>query len=154
MQVDPTAFTAHTEHTPRPTGDPDYVPWWAKGEYARKGGTKYSTESGVIIEAGFATGRVPMHLRRDPVLAPPPIPVSARETPRKVPATPAKPFHELDPAARLLATYRTREARLSLCGQYGVDPALYTSAPNPGVAAMRLANALRRILREAPEGTR
>lgn len=154
MKGAPVDFAPLTQHTPRPAGDPDYVPWWAKGEYAKKNGTKYSTESGVIIEAGFATGRVPMHLRRDPVPAPPPIPANARETPRKAPVTPVKPFHELDTAARLLATYRTRDARLSLCGQYGVDPALYTSAPNPGVAAMRLANALRRILREAPEGTR
>jgi hypothetical protein len=145
-------FAPLAEHSPRPAGDPDYVPWWAKGEYAKKNGTKYSTESGVIIESGWATGRVPMHLRRDPVPAPLPTPASATQAPRKVSATPAKRFHELDTTARLLATYRTREARLALCGQYGVDPKIYTTAPNPGVAAMRLANALRRQLREAPEG--
>jgi hypothetical protein len=139
-----------TEHSPRPSGDPEYVPWWAKGEYARKNGTKYTTESGVTIVAGVATGRVPTHLRRDPVLVPQPTRPSATETPRKAPATPARPARSPDAVAQLLATHRTRDARLALCTLHGVDPAIFTGAPNPGVAAMRLANALR--VRLQPSG--
>jgi len=134
-------FTPATEHSPRPSGDCNYVPWWAKGEYARKNGTKYTTESGVVLIAGVATGRLPVAPKPAPVLTPQPRVQSATETPRKASATPARPTP--DPVAQLLAVHRTRDARLALCEQYGVNPSIFTGAPNPGVAAMRLANALR-----------
>jgi hypothetical protein len=133
--------TALEEHAPRPAGDPDYVPWWAKGEYAKKNGTKYTTESGVVIESGWATGRVPMHLRREPVPTPQPAPASATETPRR----PARVPREPDAAQRLVAECAGRSERVGLCKQYGIDPAIL-DAPNAGVATMRLLNALRKVL--------
>ena len=60
-------FAPLTEHSPRPVADPNYVPWWAKGEYARANGTKYTTESGVVIVGGKATGRLPVAPRPAPV---------------------------------------------------------------------------------------
>ena len=140
-------FAPLTEHNPRPVGDPDFVPWWAKGEYARKNGTKYTTESGVTIVAGVATGRLPVAPRVAPVPKAQPATTSGTETPRKAPATPPKPVRTPDLVAQLLAVHRTREARLELCAKYGVDPSIFTNAPNPGVAAMRLANALRAKVR-------
>ena len=140
-------FAPLTEHNPRPVGDPDYVPWWAKGEYARKNGTKYTTESGVTIVAGVATGRLPVAPRVAPVPKAQPATTSGTETPRKAPATPPKPVRTPDLVAQLLAVHKSREARLELCAKYGVDPAIFTNAPNPGVAAMRLANALRAKVR-------
>ena len=136
-------FAPLTEHSPRPVADPDYVPWWAKGEYARANGTKYTTESGVVIVGGKATGRLPVAARPAPVPKAQPTTTSGTETPRKAPATPPKPARTPDLVAQLLAVHKTREARLELCAKYGVDPAIFTNAPNPGVAAMRLANALR-----------
>ena len=136
-------FAPLTEHSPRPSGDPDYVPYWAKGEYARANGTKYTTESGVTIVGGRATGRLPVAPRPAPVPRVQPAASNATETPRKASATPSKPTRTPDLVAQLLAVHKTREARLGLCAKYGVDPAIFTNAPNPGVAAMRLANALR-----------
>ena len=138
-------FAPLAEHSPRPVADPDYVPWWARGEYARTNGTKYTTESGVVVIAGVATGRLPVAPRVAPVLAPQPRAASATETPRKASATPPKPARTPDLVTQLLAVHKTREARLGLCAKYGVDPAIFTGAPNPGVASMRLANALRRL---------
>lgn len=134
-------FEPLTEHSPRPVGDPNYVPWWAKGEYAKKNGTKYTTESGVVIEAGWASGRVPMHLRRAPVPVPQPTRPSATETPRKPARTPREP----DRAQQLVAECAGRSERVGLCKQYGIDPAIL-DAPNNGVATMRLLNALRKAL--------
>ena len=136
-------FAPLNEHSPRPVADPDYVPWWAKGEYARANGTKYTTESGVTIVGGKATGRLPVAPRPAPVPKAQPRAASVPETPRKAPATPPKPVRTPDLVAQLLAVHKTREARLELCAKYGVDPTIFTGAPNPGVAAMRLANALR-----------
>lgn len=136
-------FAPLTEHSPRPNGDPDYVPYWAKGEYARANGTKYTTESGVTIVGGRATGRLPVASRPAPVPKVQSAASNATETPRKASATPPKPARTPDLVAQLLAVHKTREARLGLCAKYGVDPAIFTNAPNPGVAAMRLANALR-----------
>jgi len=136
------AFTAHTEHAPRPAGDPDYTPYWARGEFARKNGYSYTTESGYTIRAGEVAEhrepapRAPQTEHREPaprtvqaVRALPPVPKAARA---------------LDAVQSLLIIHKTREERLVLCAKYGVDPAIFTGAPNPGVAAMRLANALRR----------
>jgi hypothetical protein len=131
-----------TEHSPRPVGDPDYVPWWAKGEYARKNGTKYTTESGVTIVAGVATGRLPVAPRVAPVPKAQPATASATETPRKAPKVPREP----DAAQRLVAECPWKSERVGLCKQYGIDPAIL-DAPNNGVATMRLLSALRKVLR-------
>lgn len=137
----PYDFGPLTEHCPRPPGDPDYVPWWAKGEYAHRNGTKYTTESGVVIEAGFASGRVPKHLQREPVSQPHPTPASATETPRKASRVPREP----DAAQRLVAECAGKVERAALCKRHGIDPAIL-DAPNAGVATMRLLNALRKVL--------
>lgn len=134
-------FGPLSEHYPRPPGDPDYVPWWAKGEYAKMNGTKFTTESGVVIEAGYVTGRVPIHLRREPVLTPPPAPASATETPRK----PARVPREPDKAQQLVAECNGGVEKIALCKRYGLDPTIL-DAPNAGVATMRLLNALRKAL--------
>lgn len=123
-------FTAHTEHAPRPAGDPDYVPYWAKGEYARKNGYSYTTESGHTLREGTVVGH------REPT----PRTVQA---PRALPPVP-KAARPLDTVQSLLVIHKDRESRLALCAAWGIDPAIFTGAPNPGVAAMRLANALRR----------
>ena len=123
-------FTAHTEHTPRPSGDPDYVPYWAKGEYARKNGYSFTTESGHTLREGTVVHhREPAPRTVQAVRELPPVPKAARP---------------LDAVQSLLIIHKTREARLALCAAWGIDPAIFTGAPNPGVAAMRLANALRR----------
>ena len=127
------------EHNPRPAGDPDYVPWWAKGEYARKNGTKYTTESGIVVVAGEVQGRVSTTPR---VLVPPPAPASATETPRKPARTPREP----DKAQQLVAECPWKSERAALCKKYGLDPVIL-DAPNAGVATMRLLNALRKVLR-------
>lgn len=144
-----------TEHNPRGTDDPCYVPWWAKGEYAKKNGTKYVTEEGSVIESGRVVveghGRRP---ERPPVSKYPETPESASETPRKAsegyqktPRTlPPTPAAADDLAAELVSTYRTREARVKLCAKYGIDPGIL-DAPNAGIQSMRLRNALRRAIR-------
>ena len=125
-----TDFTAHTEHAPRPSGDPDYVPYWAKGEYARKCGYSYTTESGHTLREGAVVGhREPAPRTVQAVRELPPVPKAARP---------------LDAVQSLLIIHKSRESRLALCTVWGIDPAIFTGAPNPGVAAMRLANALRR----------
>ena len=125
-------FTAHTEHAPRPAGDPDYTPYWARGEFARKGGYSYTTESGYTIRAGgVAEHRVPA-------------PRAPQAEHRALPPVP-KAARPLDAVQSLLIIHKSRESRLALCAAWGIDPAIFTGAPNPGVAAMRLANALRRV---------
>ena len=136
-----TPFTAHTEHAPRPAGDPDYVPYWARGEYARKNGYSFTTESGHTLREGTVVHhREPTPRTVQAVREPTPRTVQAvRELPR-VP----KAARPLDAVQSLLIIHKSREARLALCAAWGIDPAIFTGAPNPGVAAMRLANALRR----------
>ena len=136
-------FAPLTEHNPRPVGDPDFVPWWAMGAYARKHCTKYTTESGVTIVGGKATGRLLVEPRPAPVLTPQPRAASGTETPRKAPATPREP----DLAQQLVAQCPFPVLRVALCNEYGIDPAILLDAPNNGVATMRLLNALRKALR-------
>ena len=142
------------EHAPRGTDDPLYLPWWAKGEYARKNRTRYQLSDGSSIEAGRVVSRGTGSLRKPSEIARVPTPQprapKASETPLRVFRTPSKPPRaprELDTVAQLLAIHRSPDSRLALCAQYGVDPAILTGAPNPGVASMRLANALRAKLR-------
>jgi hypothetical protein len=136
-------FAPLTEHSPRPSGDPDYVPYWAKGEYARANGTSYTTESGVTIVGGRATGRLPVAARPAPVLTPQPRAANVPETPRKASATPREP----DLAQRLVAKCPFPVLRVALCNEYGINPAIL-DAPNNGVATMRLLNALRKALKD------
>lgn len=135
------------EHAPRPAGDPDYVPWWAKGSYARANGTKYTTESGVVVVAGEAQERRSVAPRAAPVPTYPPHAEKRSETPRKASEIYRKTPRTLDLVQELLQIHRTLDARTVLCKQYGIDPAIMTGAPNPGVASMRLANALRRVIK-------
>lgn len=140
------------EHAPRGTDDPCYVPWWAKGEYARKNGTKYKTEEGSTVDAGRVVTEG--HGRRSepaPVSKYHPAPEKATETPRKASETPSRAPRTLpattdDQAAELVATYRDRKGREFLCKKYGIDPGIL-DAPNPGIQSMRLRNALRRVIK-------
>jgi hypothetical protein len=132
------------EHAPRGSLDPMYVPWWAKGEYARKNKTTYRMTDGTVITAGAIVvrgsgvfTRPPALFTSEPVPAPKPVRVVEPE-PRVEESSP-------DLVKSLLVIHKSREARIALCGAYGIDPSIFTDAPNPGVAAMRLANALRRI---------
>lgn len=135
-------FAPLVEHNPRPAGDPDYVPWWARGEYARINGTKYTTESGVTIHGGQVVGTSPKASRPAPVPSPRPAPENARETPRRPAATPSQP----DRARALVAECAGKSERVALCRRHGIDPGILDNAPNAGVATMRLLNALRRAL--------
>jgi len=142
------------EHNPRGTDDPLYLPWWAKGEYARKNGTKYRLSDGSCIDAGRIVSRGTGSLRKPLEIARVPTPQprvqKASETPLRAFQTPSKPPRaprELDAVALLLAANRTPESRLALCALWSIDPTILTNAPNPGVASMRLANALRAKLR-------
>lgn len=140
------------EHHPRGTDDPCYVPWWAKGEYARKNGTKYTTEEGSAVDAGRVVTEG--HGRRSepaPVSKYRPEPEKATETPRKPEETPSRVTRTLpvttdDQAAELVATYRDRKGREFLCRKYGLDPGIL-DAPNAGIQSMRLRNALRKVIR-------
>jgi len=133
-----TEFAPLLEHAPRPAGDPEYVPWWAKGEYAKKNGTKYTTESGVVIAAGEVIGRASSTPR---VHQPQPTVSSATETPRKPERIPREP----DKAQLLVAECNGGVEKIALCKRYGLDPTIL-DAPNAGVATMRLLNALRKVL--------
>lgn len=142
------------EHAPRGTDDPLYLPWWAKGEYARKNRTKYQLSDGTAIDAGRVVSRGTGSLRKPSEIARVPTPQprapKASETPLRAFRTPSKPTRtprELDYVARLLAANQTPESRLALCALWSIDPTILTNAPNPGVASMRLANALRAKLR-------
>jgi hypothetical protein len=137
------------EHAPRGSLDPMYVPWWAKGEYARKNKTTYRMTDGTVITAGaIAT-------RGSGLFTAPPALFTERSPDAVLAAKPVKPMRpepksagaELSPdiARSLLIIHKSREARIALCEAYGIDPSIYTGAPNPGVAAMRLVNAIRRI---------
>jgi len=140
------------EHNPRGTDDPLYIPWWAKGEYARANGTKYTMGDGTRIEGGRVvqrgTGAFGSASKPEPVLTPRPPAASARKTPPRASATPSRTPRTPDLVAQLLQMHRTLDARTALCRQYGVDPEILRTAPNPGVASMRLANALRARIRD------
>lgn len=142
------------EHAPRGTNDPLYIPWWAKGEYARKNGTKYQLSDGTCVESGRVVSRGTGSFRKPSEIArvhqPQPRAASGSRTPPVAFPTHSKPVgtpKAPDLVAQLLAVHRSPESRLALCSQYGVDPTILTGAPNPGVASMRLANALRAKLR-------
>lgn len=135
------------EHSPRPAGDLLYVPYWAKGEYARRNHTKYTTEEGSVIEAGrvvkegHGSAASARELYRPRVNT-----TSATEGPRKASATHSRAAKTLDLAATLVKTCRSPDEKRALAHKHGIDPGVLDHAPNPGVASMRLVNALRKVL--------
>ena len=123
-------FPPLDDHFPAPAGDSNYVPWWAKGEYARHNGTTYTTESGVSIANGVMVGeRLEKAVGAAPVLVPSPTPMKRPETPRK----PAMAAPQLD-------VVRLR----SMAAGYGLRDDIWKESPNMGVAVMRLKNAARK----------
>lgn len=150
MQNATTVEQVLAEHCPRSGDDPLYVPWWAKGEYAARIGTKWAMPDGTQIVGGRivvrGSGAFPSASRAEPLSKPRPQAESARETPRRASSTPSRSKRPLDRVDELLQEHRTLDARTVLCVQHGIDPAILRDAPNPGVASMRLANALRKVL--------
>lgn len=137
--------TALGEHNPRPVGDPDYVPYWARGEYARTRDTSYTLEDGSVVRRGLieavGTGASPSRSTGTEL----PQYRAGVERSSEVPpvAAPVR-VKEPDRVAKLLQEHRTPEQRRALCERYGIDWTVVASAPNPGVGSMRLANAIRR----------
>ncbi|MFM2095239.1 MAG: hypothetical protein RIS70_2363 [Planctomycetota bacterium] len=140
-----------TEHSPRPAGDPLYVPYWAKGDYARRLGTRYTTEEGSVIEAGrvvkeglgkASEGRSVCISRGTQE--------NATETPRKASETRSRQARSLDLASTLVKSCASPDEKCALAIRHGIDPAAVKTAPNPGVASMRLVNALRKVLDGQP----
>ena len=134
-------------HNPEPVGSPAYIPYWAKGEYARINRTKWQFPDGTSVLAGEIVKRG--HGRRveaTPVYQPHPTPEKRSETPRKVSAIPRKAPRTPDRAQELWAECNGRSERVALLRRYNIDPRILEDAPNPGVASMRGLNALRRVL--------
>ena len=102
-----------------PVSGPDYVPWWAKGAYARRMHTSYTTESGIAVVSGVITGQVPI-TNSEPLFKKKPKKPEAFE-----PGTPGE-----------------------LCDRYGLPHDLYLTAPNRGVGVMRVRNAIRKMTKE------
>jgi len=129
---------ALAEHAPRAGDDPLYVPWWAKDPKAE---FSWSLTDGTLIRAGKVvregTGKFTER---------PPAPVRAETVEVRIRA---RIDHERsksgDAVLELVRANPRREQRGALCEKYGVDPAILDGAPNPGVATMRLVNALRRV---------
>ena len=127
------------QHEPRPVGDPLYVPYWARGEYAAKAGTSYTMADGTKLAGGRI---VVLGIASRPEELP-----KYRPQPEKVTEVPRKPTARvLDVVGQLLQEHRTPEARQALCRKHGIEWSIVATAPNPGVGTMRLANALRRII--------
>lgn len=145
---------ALAEHNPRPVGDPHYVPYWAKGAYARAHGTSYTLEDGSVVRGGeiahMGTGASRSASSAAELLKYRAGVERSSEVPSVRPATLSRserpPAKEPDAVAKLLQEHRTPEQRRALCERHGIDWTTVTSAPNPGVGSMRLANALRRAL--------
>lgn len=142
---------ALAEHNPRPSDDPLYIPWWAKGAYAHANGTKWQLPDGTQIANGrivsMGSGDLRKASKPEPVYQPQPQAEKRTETPRRASATPSREKRAPDLVDELLQVYKTLDARTVLCVQYGINPAILREAPNPGVASMRLANALRKAIR-------
>lgn len=150
MQDRTTVEQVLAEHRPRSGDDPLYIPWWAKGEYAARVGTKWAMPDGTKIEGGQVvrrgSGAFPSASKAEELYQPRPLAASARETRERGKTTPSRAKRAPDRVDELLQEHRTLDARTVLCIQHGIDPAILRDAPNPGVASMRLANALRKAL--------
>ncbi len=142
------AEAALAEHAPRPFGDPYYIPWWAKGEYAARNGTKFALPDGTTIASGRIVTRGSGSASRPaPVHQPQPVVQNARETPRRVYELPPKPTRSPDRAQALWSECNGRTERRALLQRLGLDPAILDDAPNAGVATMRALNAIRKVLK-------
>jgi len=128
-------------HSPRPEGDPWYVPYWAKGMYAKMHGTKWAFDDGTQVESGIITSR--KLKMTDPKILSPEIKFQADpETPGPTLIKRPKAPKLVDQASKLVAECNGKPERIMLCMQHGIDPSIL-DAPNAGVATMRLLNALR-----------
>jgi hypothetical protein len=131
---------ALAEHAPRAGDDPLYVPFWAKDT---KTDFSWSLTDGTLIRAGRVvregtgkfTERAPAPVRAVPVE----VRIRARLDHERTKAKAS------DVVLELVRAHPGREQRAALCEKYGIDPAILNGAPNPGVATMRLVNALRRV---------
>ena len=143
---------ALTEHSPRGVGDPFYIPWWAKipqldGDpktFRAWDGTEI--RGGKIVTQGSSFRGFVAELK--PKLQTPGVENMA-PSPRKVLPSASRPkggAYIPDWAAEALREAgKDLGARVALCAKYGIDyVALVAGAPNPGVASMRVVNALRR----------
>jgi hypothetical protein len=108
------ALAAHA-----PISGPDYVPWWAKGEYARVHRHEYVTQSGVSVVAGEVAGKAKVVKEKIERIVKPEIDIPDLSLPE-------------------------------LCDKYDLPHDLYQSAPNGGVATMRVRNAIRKLLAAGP----
>jgi hypothetical protein len=108
------ALAAHA-----PISGPDYVPWWAKGEYARVHRHEYVTQSGVSVVAGEVAGKAKVVKEKIERVVKPEIDIPDLSLPE-------------------------------LCDKYDLPHDLYQSAPNGGVATMRVRNAIRKLLAAGP----
>jgi hypothetical protein len=134
-------------HTPAPQGCPTYIPWFAKGEYARRHGTTWTFPDGTMVRGGEIVKRGHGRLvGADPVSKPQPTPEKRSETPRKASEIPPKTIRTSDQAQVLWSQCNGRTERAALLSRHGIDPTIMDNAPNPGVASMRGLNALRRVL--------
>jgi hypothetical protein len=131
---------ALAEHAPRAGDDPLYVPWWAKDP---KTEFSWSLTDGTLIRAGKVvregTGKFTER---------PPAPVRAETVEVRVRARidhDRAKAKSSDVVLELVRAHPNRGQREALCEKYGIDPAILNGAPNPGVATMRLVNALRRV---------
>ena len=130
------------EHNPRPTNDPLYVPWWAKGEYARVNKTRYTLADGTLIECGKVVRRAP---RKGGLVAPPyrpePEVANATEVPRKA--------HEIrDEAREAFDACVGVDQVYALLERWHLSRDLWDlPAPNNGVRKMRVLNQVRKAMR-------
>jgi hypothetical protein len=116
-----------------------YIPWWAKGEYARKNGTTFRMRDGTTIVGGK------IHVRGSGDFTPPPGVMWTGEVPPPDPR-PAKVRKAPDAAQQLLAQHPTRDLRANLCDRFQL-PHTILDGPNAGVVSMRLLNAIRKALK-------
>jgi hypothetical protein len=131
---------ALAEHAPRAGDDPLYVPFWAKDP---KTDFSWSLTDGTLIRAGKVvregtgkfTERAPAPVRPETVE----VRIRARLDHERTKAKAS------DVVLELVRAHPNRGQREALCEKYGIDPAILNGAPNPGVATMRLVNALRRV---------
>jgi hypothetical protein len=131
---------ALAEHAPRAGDDPLYVPFWAKDP---KSDFSWSLTDGTLIRAGRVvregtgkfTERAPAPVRAETVE----VRIRARLDHERTKAKSS------DVVLELVRAHPNRGQREALCEKYGIDPAILNGAPNPGVATMRLVNALRRV---------
>ena len=138
---------ALTSQNPEPVGSPAYIPWWAKGEYTRKNGTRWEFPDGTTVKGGqIVTRGHGRHVEVAPVSTPHPTPEKRSETPSVRPEIPRKAPKTPDRAQILWSGCNGVCDRMVLLKSHGIDPKILLNAPNPGVASMRGLNALRRVL--------